>query len=291
MAVEESIMAIEKPAASILNLGGDESARLSMVPILQEQSQMPISVNSSSNVEDEVASLTISQDKFLDYAGVLSPSKASSLLNDIQTLEDETGWRLRIVTRSVSSPSVSGKDLKALWRPDEKTVIVIEDVSSPNILNFNTGLSVNAKLPRQFFIELQSRYGNQFFVQQEGEGVALISSVNAIEECLRKPEGCKNVPGLTDDLYYLTLATSIVGGCVFGFAARLPPSGRVEASWQWLIILSPLWLLLFGSFGVLPVIGRTTDLVPLLKNALGFVGGAVAIYLTPIFGPSPFSKQ
>ncbi|KAI5074835.1 hypothetical protein GOP47_0010796 [Adiantum capillus-veneris] len=229
--------------------------------------------------------------RFLDYARVFSPAKAASLLNDIDTLEAEARWRLRVITKTGSAPSISGKDLKDLWKPDERTVIVIEDISSPNILNFNAGADVIAKLPRQFFLELQSRYGNQFFVQQEGEGAALTLTVKAIRECLQRPEGCKNVPGLTDDLYYLTLATSIVGGCVFGFAARLPPSGRVEASWQWVLFLSPLWLLLFASFGILPVVGRTSELEPLVKNTLGFAVGAFALYLTPIFGPSPISKK
>lgn len=245
----------------------------------------------SSDLFETSSSQSEKPKSFLDYARVFSPAKAASLLNDIDTLEAEAGWRLRVITKSATASSISGKDLKDLWKPDDKTVIVIEDVSSPNIFNFNAGADVIAKLPRQFFLELQSRYGNQFFVQQEGEGEALTSTVQAIQECLRRPEGCKNVPGLTDDLYYLTLVTSIVGGCVFGFAARLPPSGRVEASWQWVLFLSPLWLLLFVSFGILPVVGRTSELEPLLKNVLGFGVGAFSLYLTPIFGPSPISKE
>ncbi|MCO5608275.1 hypothetical protein L7F22_062481 [Adiantum nelumboides] len=229
--------------------------------------------------------------RFLDYARVFSPAEAASLLNHIDILEAEAGWRLRVITKSGTGSPIAGKDLKELWKPDDRTIIVIEDISSPNILNFNAGSNVMSKLPRQFFLELQSRYGNQFFVQQEGEGEALTRTVQAIRECLQRSEGCKNVPGLTNDLYYLTLATSIVGGCVFGFAARLPPSGRVEASWQWVLFLSPLWLLLFVSFGVLPVVGRTPEVEPLLKNAVGFAVGAFALYLTPIFGPSPISKK
>ncbi|KAH7289406.1 hypothetical protein KP509_30G000100 [Ceratopteris richardii] len=237
------------------------------------------------------SSESLASEAFLDYAGVLSPSRAASLEKDLTDLEKETGWKIRVVTKSGRAASVSGKDLKELWKPDEKTVVIIEDISSPNILNFNAGKDVLAKLPRQFFLELQSRYGNKFFVEQEGEGEALVSTVGAIRECLHRPEGCKNVPGLTSDLYFLTLATSIAGGCVFGFAARLPPQGRVEASWQWVLYLSPLWLLLFGAFGILPVVGRTGELEPLIKNVVGFAGAAFALYLTPIFGPSPISRR
>lgn len=298
------------PIERNLNLAENLLYALDKVPILEEvnqpilaESQHPIAISthvpspnklSLSSNQDLYQISTLSAEKFnafQDFARVFSPTRANSLINDIQTLETETGWRLRVLTKSGSLPSISGKDLKDLWKPDEKTVIVIEDLSSPNILNFNTGSAVMAKLPRQFFTELQSRYGNQFYVQQEGEGAALMSTVQAIDECLRRPEGCKSVPGLTNDLYYLTLGTSFAGGCVFGFAARLPPSGRVEASWQWVVFLSPLWLLLFVPFGILPVIGRTSELAPLLKNTVGFAVGAAALYLTPIFGPSPISKQ
>lgn len=42
-------------------------------------------------------------------------------------------------------------------QPDAQTVVVILDLTSPNILNFKPGNGVLSKLPRQFFIELQSR--------------------------------------------------------------------------------------------------------------------------------------
>ena len=36
---------------------------------------------------------------------------------------------------------------------------------------------------------------------------------------------------------------------------------------------------LFGVFGIAPVITRTSDVLPLLRNSLGFIGGAVLAYL------------
>lgn len=65
-----------------------------------------------------------------------------------------------------------------------------------------------------------------------------MNTIDAIKQCIVREEGCNNVPGLTDDLYFLTLATSIAGGSVFGFAAQLSPQGRVEGSWQWVVLLS-----------------------------------------------------
>ena len=37
--------------------------------------------------------------------------------------------------------------------------------------------------------------------------------------------------------------------------------------------------MLFGVFGIAPVITRTSDLLPILRNSLGFLGGAVGAYL------------
>ena len=58
------------------------------------------------------------------------------------------------------------------------------------------------------------RYGNRFFVAEEGEPEALQQSVGAIVFCLDRPEGCVRVPGLPDELYFLTLGASIAGTCI-----------------------------------------------------------------------------
>ena len=46
-----------------------------------------------------------------------------------------------------------------------------------------------------------------------------------------------------------------------------------------MLLLSPLWLMLFGIFGIAPVITRTPDILPLVRNTLGFLAGGVAAYL------------
>jgi hypothetical protein len=38
-------------------------------------------------------------------------------------------------------------------------------------------------------------------------------------------------------------------------------------------------VILFGVFGVAPIITRTPDLLPLVRNALGFVGAIAAAYV------------
>ena len=62
----------------------------------------------------------------------------------------------------------------------------------------------------------------------------------------------------------------------------LRPIPRKEGetiAWAWLLLLSPLWVMLFGVFGVAPVVTRTSELMPLLRNGVGFLAGGIAAYL------------
>ena len=65
---------------------------------------------------------------------------------------------------------------------------------------------------------------------------------------------------------------------VAGLASYPRKEGELIA-WPWLLLASPLWIMLFGIFGIAPVVSRTSDLLPLLRNGLGFLGGAIAAYL------------
>jgi hypothetical protein len=55
-------------------------------------------------------------------------------------------------------------------------------------------------------------------------------------------------------------------------------------AWQWALIFSPLWGILFISFGIGPVVTRTSDWLPLARNFAGFAIGALVAFLTPVFG-------
>jgi hypothetical protein len=37
--------------------------------------------------------------------------------------------------------------------------------------------------------------------------------------------------------------------------------------------------MLFGIFGIAPVVTRTNDILPLMRNILGFIGSAIGAYL------------
>ena len=71
------------------------------------------------------------------------------------------------MTRFGPKAGPTENEVKAAWAPNDRTVIVIVDPSSPNILDFSTGQAVEQLLRRTFFVELQSRYGNKFFVRDE----------------------------------------------------------------------------------------------------------------------------
>jgi hypothetical protein len=90
--------------------------------------------------------------------------------------------------------------------------------------------------------------------------------------------GCQVVPGLPQEQWLLTLCSSILGGLIVGFAA-FPRDAERTVEWAWVLLLSPLWLILFGVFGVAPIVTRTSDLLPLARNGLGFLAAAVVAYL------------
>jgi hypothetical protein len=80
-----------------------------------------------------------------------------------------------------------------------------------------------------------------------------------------------------------------VGGIVFGFAGHPRKQGQLFA-WQWALIFSPLWGILFIAFGVGPVVSRTQEWLPLFRNISGFLIGALVAYLSPTFNRSPASE-
>ena len=128
-----------------------------------------------------------------------------------------------------------------------------------------------------WWVELQTRYGNQFYVRDNGEDGSLLATIGAVELCLDRG-GCQFVPGLPQEQWLLTLATSVLGGLIAGFAAYPRKEGE-RFAWAWVLLLSPLWVMLFGVFGIAPVVTRTSDVLPLVRNGMGFVGGMVGAYL------------
>jgi uncharacterized membrane protein len=115
-------------------------------------------------------------------------------------------------------------------------------------------------------------------VREHGRDGAILDALHSVQGCLEKG-GCQVVPGLPTEQWVLTLCTSILGGLIVGFAAYPRQNSDRRIEWAWVLLLSPLWVILFGIFGVAPIVTRTNDWLPLARNALGFAGAAVVAYL------------
>jgi TPM domain len=217
----------------------------------------------------------------IDLANNLTQLQEERLDQELGKFEQETGWKLRVLTQFDQTP---GRAVKGFWGLDDNTVMLVADGRGGNILNFSVGQNLYPLLSRTFWVELQTRFGNQFFVRENGEDGAILETVQTLETCLRQ-NGCAFVPGLPREQWLLTLATSMIGGVILGFTAQPRKEGQGIA-WQWALIFSPLWGILFVSFGIAPVVTRTADWLPLARNFIGFFGGAVLAYLLPLLARS-----
>lgn len=230
--------------------------------------------------------LPTEQTPILDLAKIFPTIQENKLIADFDTFEADTGWKFRVLTQYDRSP---GRAVSKYWGLDDKSVLVVADTRGGNILNFHVGDDVYKLMPRTFWIELQTRFGNMYYVRENGEDNAIIDAVAAIKTCLVKG-GCNVVPGLPEEQWLLTIVASVVGGVICGFAGQSRKPGQGFA-WQWALIFSPLWGILFISFGIAPVVTRTDEWLPLLRNCSGFVIGVLVAYLSPMLAGANPSEE
>ncbi len=209
----------------------------------------------------------------LDLARILTEQQEEQLSSSIKEFESESGWKLRVLTQFEQTPGLA---VRNYWNLDERSVLLVADPRGGNLLNFNVGDGLFALMPRLFWVELQTRYGNQYYVRDNGEDKAIISSLESIKTCLDKG-GCKVVPGLPKEQMLWSIVTSIIGGIVAGIAA-FPKDSAKTIEWKWLLLFSPLWIMLFVIFGLTPIITRTSDILPIFRSSIGFLGSAIAAY-------------
>ena len=209
----------------------------------------------------------------IDLAKLLTDGERTDLASELDEFEQSSGWKLKVLTQYDRTPGLAIRDY---WQLDDRSLLLVADERGGNLLNFNVGEALFALMPRTFWVELQTRFGNQYYVRVHGGDGAILDAIHAVQGCLVKG-GCQVVPGLPREQWLLTFCTSVVGGLIVGFAAfPRQPDRRVE--WAWVLLLSPLWLILVGVFGVAPIVTRTQDLMPLLRNGLGFLAAAVGAY-------------
>lgn len=136
------------------------------------------------------------QTSLIDVAGFLTPSEENQIKSEIDSLERDTGFRLRVLAQNY--PETPGLAIRDFWGVDDNTIVFVADPTFGDILNFNVGQGVDLEVPRSFWTRLSGKYGNKFYWQENGEASAIRNAVSAIDSCLREPAGkfkCNKVQG------------------------------------------------------------------------------------------------
>ncbi|KAL2229386.1 UNVERIFIED_CONTAM: Thylakoid lumenal 15 protein 2, chloroplastic [Sesamum indicum] len=126
----------------------------------------------------------------IDVAGFLSDGQEKRIAQEIDALEKDTGYKLRVLAQNY--PDTPGLAIKDFWKVDDNTIVFVADPTFGNILNFNVGASVDLDIPRSFWSRLAGKYGNIFYWKEKGEDASIEAAVMAISSCLREPAGANN---------------------------------------------------------------------------------------------------
>lgn len=220
----------------------------------------------------------------LDYGRVFAktPEALAKVREDIARVERSTGWRLRVVTGNgpggVGAAMPSANDLyRYFGTEDRKLVIMTVDEFNGNVLDFYNDQSALAPIvPKSVVQEIRGRYGNKYFVDEEGLEEATVAAAAAMSGCLGKAEGCKFVPGLSQQQREFSLIAVVSGGFLFGAASRgVTKSG--DTSSPWAAVFGFIWIPWVGMFGFYPLYARQPeDLTPLWENLAIFAACVLA---------------
>ncbi|PWA81366.1 thylakoid lumen 15.0 kDa protein [Artemisia annua] len=126
----------------------------------------------------------------IDVAGFLSDGQEKRLAQEIDSIEKDTGFKLRVLAQNY--PDTPGLAIKDFWQVDDRTIVFVADPTFGNILNFNVGETVDLDIPRSFWSRLAGKYGNMFYWKEKGEDASVEAAVMAISTCLREPVGANN---------------------------------------------------------------------------------------------------
>jgi hypothetical protein len=135
----------------------------------------------------------------IDVANFLSKGQEKKIVSSISELEKATGYKLRVLCQSY--PNTPGLAIKEYWNVDDKTVVLVVDRGEgfnrkgipSNMINLNIGKEVEDVLPGQFWARVTNKLGNQPYIKQNGEDVAILNAVEAITFCLQD-KTCKDIP-------------------------------------------------------------------------------------------------
>ena len=126
----------------------------------------------------------------IDVANFLTKGQEKKVVAELDKLEAETGFKLRVLTQAY--PDTPGLAIKDYWKVDGNTVVLVLDKGEgfnrkglpSNIINLNIGANVDLVLPSQFWTRLTNKLGNQPYVRAVGADAATINAVEAITSCL-----------------------------------------------------------------------------------------------------------
>ncbi|XP_047065190.1 thylakoid lumenal 15.0 kDa protein 2, chloroplastic-like [Lolium rigidum] len=126
----------------------------------------------------------------IDVAGFLSSGQENRLRQEIQDLEKDTGYKLRVLAQNY--PDTPGLAIKDFWQVDDRTIVFVADPTFGNIINFNIGSLIDLDIPQSFWSRVAGKYGNMFYWKEKGEDASIEGAVTAISRCLREPTGPSN---------------------------------------------------------------------------------------------------
>ncbi|KAI8464485.1 MAG: TLP18.3, Psb32 and MOLO-1 founding proteins of phosphatase-domain-containing protein [Monoraphidium minutum] len=123
----------------------------------------------------------------IDVAGFLAPSEEKRIAAEVESLERDTGIKLRVLAQNY--PETPGLAVRDYWSVDDNTVVFVADPTFANLVNINVGAGLDLEVPQSFWSRLAGKYGNKFYWQGKGEATAITNTVSAIDTCLREPPG------------------------------------------------------------------------------------------------------
>lgn len=231
----------------------------------------------------------------VDAARLVPDGVEPALVRRIQAVAAHGGPRVRVATVLDGDPeSPSADALRAAWRPDARTLVVLADPGAPNSLRVFAG--ADARVTRGFTAELVGRYGNMFTRRRDGDGAALAAALDVLLTCVDPqatpdPRGCAVVPGVEPDQRALCSVFAAVGGAVFGFSTRLRSPPFDGSPWVWSLLFAPLWATLLLSFGVGPLAVRGGGAADLAAPVAAFGAAAALFRASPLFSPAAFGAD
>ena len=154
------------------------------------------------------APIDTGEDVVRDLAHYLPADEKERLIRILRKGEQQTGVRLRVLSRSRASPEWafeprevrSRLGIDAPSRPDSLLLIADRGLegaleAGSAFLSFEVGDNLGAALPPVFFGRLRQEYGRQKFISARGEAASIVTACELILSCLRSEDGfCTSVP-------------------------------------------------------------------------------------------------